>query len=389
MRVAVVHNFHSSATPSGENEVVEAEVAALERAGVDVRLVGVWNDELSRRPLHAVQAAATAATGIGVSPLRLLDSFRPDIIHVHSLFPYLGHRWLNGTSTPLVATVHSYRPLCASGYLYRAGEVCTLCLDGSRWSGVRYGCYRDSRLATLPLAWAGRRGARGDPLLQAAIRVIVLSDRARELLVGAGISEVKLVRDWHFVPDAHDPLDGGCRDDAWLFVGRLTEEKGIDRLVAEWPPHLPLRVLGEGPLRPSLERAAGGKRIEFLGRRPRSDVLREMRRSFGLVFPSRWYETFGLVYIEALAAGLPTLAFRPNVVADAVEEDGTGVVASWGNLAGAIAQAGECFDGLRQRCRRFFEERYAEATFIARRIALYQGLLRADPARAGREPDIS
>jgi glycosyltransferase involved in cell wall biosynthesis len=378
MRVAIVHNFHSSETPSGENAVVEAEVAALERAGVDVRLTGVWNDELSRRPLNAVQAAATVATGIGVSPLRLLADFRPDIIHVHNLFPYLGHRWLKRTSAPIVTTLHSYRPLCASGYLFRAGDVCTLCPDGSRWSGVRYGCYRDSRLATLPLAWAGRRGAQGDPLLQAASRIIVLSDRARDLLVRAGAPEPRLIRDWHFLPDGDDPHEGGSRSDAWLFVGRLSEEKGIDRLVAEWPSHLPLRVLGDGPLRPSLERAMVGKRLDFLGRRSRSDVLVEMRRSFGLVFPSRWYETFGLVYMEALAAGLPTLAFRPNVVADAVEEDGTGVVASWEDLPEAITRARERFDGLRQRCRRVFRERYAEPAFVDRRVALYEGLLRQD-----------
>jgi len=378
MRVALVHNFHGDDVPSGENEVVEAEAAALRRAGVEVAVAAVRNDDLARRPLNGVQAAATVTTGVGISPLRLLDGFTPDVIHVHSLFPYLGRRWLRRTDVPVVTTVHSYRALCANGYLYRDGRVCTLCADGKPWSGVRYGCYR-SRLATVPLAWANRRGPSKDALLETACKVLVLSERARELMAGAGVPAAKLVVDRHFVPDADRPA-ADCpaaepgRDDAWLFVGRLTPEKGIDRLVAEWPDDVALRVLGDGPLRGVVEKAAATKRIELLPCRPRSGVLAEMEQSFGLVFPSRWYETFGLVYIEALSAGLPTLAFRPTVVADAVERDGTGVVASWGGVAEAVTTARQQFDGLRPRCRATFADSYGEAAFVTRRMELYREL---------------
>ena len=375
MRVALVHDFHAEATPSGENEVVDAEAVALKKAGVEVRVAAVVNDEVARQPLPTLRAAATVATGVGTSPARLLANFRPDVIHVHSLFPYLGRRWLRHVDAPLVTTVHSYRSLCANSYLFRDGHVCTLCPDGKRWSGLRYGCYRDSRLATLPLAWAGRRGAAHDPLLVAADRVLVLSDRARALLVGSGVSEHKLRTDWHFVPDEQVPSSDADRDDAWLFVGRLTAEKGIDRLVAEWPEGARLRVVGDGPLRGELESAARGKRVELVGRKTRADVLAEMRRSFGLVFPSLWYETFGLVYIEALAAGLPTMAFPPSVVAEAVEREGTGVIASWGSVPDALAQAGERFEGTRERCRELFAERYGEQAFVARRLALYEDLV--------------
>lgn len=374
MKVALVHSFHSDRVPSGENEVVSAEAAALERAGHDVALATVHNDELARHRLHALRGAATVATGIGISPEAALRRFRPDVIHVHSLFPYLGRAWLARATAPMVTTAHSYRSVCANGYLFREGQVCTLCAEGSSWSAVRYGCYRDSRVATLPLAWASRRGAGQDPVLVAARRVLVLSDRARSVLSAAGVPDTKMVRDWHFVPDALDPGVGTDRSKTWLFVGRLTPEKGIDQLVAEWPRDVPLRVLGEGPLHPALDAAAAGKNIEILGSRPRAEVLVEMRRCFGLVFPSRWFETFGLTYIEALAAGLPTLAFRPNVVADAVAADGTGTVASWGALAAALGEAGARFDGLRRHCRSLFEDRYTESAFVRRRARLYEEL---------------
>ena len=375
MRVALVHDFHSSDSPSGENEVVDAEAAALREAGVDVRVVAVTNDEQNARPLHRLRAISTIATGFGISPIRMLDGFEPDVIHVHNLFPYLGHRWLQNVEQPVVATMHSYRPLCANGYLYRAGDVCTLCPSGRRWSGVRHGCYRGSRLATVPLAWAGRKGAASDPLVVAARRVLVLSERARSVFAEAGVPESKLHRDWHFVPDSHDPGYGTDRDERWVFVGRLTEEKGIAPLVDEWPASVPLLVVGDGPMRSSLEQAAKGKDIRFAGRLSRPEVLMAMRESFGLVMPSLWYETISLVYLEALAAGLPVVAFRPNVVADSVERDGTGLVASWGSLASSLEEGHRGFDALRAHCRSLFCDRYAQSAFVTRRTKLYAELV--------------
>lgn len=375
MNIAFVHNFHSTSVPSGEDEVVRAECMALAAARVQVLVVGVSNDEQATRRLGQARAAATVITGQGRSPLRDLERFQPDIIHVHNLFPYVGHRWLRRTGVPVVATAHNFRAVCANGYLFRDGEVCTRCVHGGSWSAVRFGCYQGSRLASVPLAFAGRGGGGRDPLYQAARTVLVLSERARSLLLAAGVPRAKLRRDQHFLPAALDPGPEVTEaSQGWIFVGRLTPEKGIDRLVAEWPPDQELLVVGDGPLRSKLECDAGRKRIRFLGARPRGEVLAELRHALGLVFPSRWYETFGLVYIEALAAGVPTLAFAPNVLADAVRREGTGAVAEWGKLQQALAQAASRFPGLRSSCRRVFERSYSEPTFIRRRLGLYEEL---------------
>jgi glycosyltransferase involved in cell wall biosynthesis len=375
LRVALVHNFHAKAIPSGEDAVVLAEAAALARGGVDVQIVGTSNDDMATRPFSAVRAATAVATGFGVSPLAELTRFRPDIVHVHGTFPYLDRRWLRRIDVPIVATSHNYRAVCANGYLFRDGHVCTRCLDGHRWSGVRYGCYRDSRLASVPHAVGTARGAAHDPVLAAAHRVLALSDRARSVLLRAGVPEDRVQLDHHFLPD---DLDGGIaadRNDSWLFVGRLSAEKGIDKLVAQWPDSESLRIVGDGELRPALERAAAGRPIRLVGKLPRHEVMTHVRQSFGLVFPSRWYETFGLVYIEGLSGGVPTLAFEPNVVAAAVAQEGTGHVGVWGGLEEALTAARNRFDGLRPHCRRVFEERYTERAFLDRRLSLYRELL--------------
>lgn len=375
MKIALVHNFHSDETPSGENVVVDAEVEALRRAGHDARTAGVRNDEMALRPLHTLRAAATVASGYGISPLPSPAEFAPDVVHVHNLFPYLGERWLRRLQVPLLATLHNYRPLCANGYLFRDGQVCTRCPDGRPWSSVRYGCYRSSRVASVPLAIATSRGP-ADPLLRRAAALLVLSERARQVYLKAGVPATKLVRDWHFVPDHLAAQPTGEHGDAWLYVGRLTPEKGIDRLLAEWPADRRLVVVGDGPLRPRLDALAAGKQVTFRGSISRAEVIDELRRAMGLVVPSLWYETFGMGYIEALSVGLPVLAYPPNVVADAVERDGTGVVAQWGATARALAQADERFGQLRPRCRTVFEQRYSEQAWADRRTRLLERLVR-------------
>ena len=384
MRIAIVHSFYSSRQPSGENGVVEAEVAALRRAGHEVALVAARTDDLEREPLYGIRAAARVATGLGRSPLGQLRRLRPDVVHVHNLFPNFGRRWAAELDVPLVATLHNFRPVCASGILYRGGEICTLCPDGDRFAGLRHRCYRGSAAATLPLAWANRRGPAVDPLLARADRLVMLSELAVEQLARVGIDRRKVVLWSNFLPDDLDPgpTPPQAAPDGWLYVGRLAEEKGIGLLARTWPRGRALRIVGEGPAADEVRRAMdANSSIEALGRRSREEVVALMQGSLGLVVPSRWFEAFPLVYAEAMAAGLPVLAWRPNAVAERVTADGTGAATSWGENLGPVLDAAEAeVRSLLARCRAVFEQRYGETAYVARATALYGELTRAADA---------
>ena len=298
-------------------------------------------------------------------------------MHVHNLFPNFGRRWLDALETPIVHTVHNFRPLCAAGTLFRDGRICTKCPDGDPWGGVRHACYQGSRAKTLPLSIANYAGVKRNVLLQKAAAIVVLSEQSRKIYEAAGVAAEKIVCIPNFVAPELAPRisdsDGGR---GWLFVGRLSSEKGIDHLIKVWPEQEKLTIVGDGPLKQELKNATRGKCIELVDRCTRAEVVRLMQSNMGLVFPSRWYEGFPMVYAESLAAGLPILAFEPSSVADFVRRDKSGWVTSWSDdLERTLKNAAQRFPLMRTTCRAVFDDNYTEEEFVRRLMSVYGSII--------------
>jgi glycosyltransferase involved in cell wall biosynthesis len=356
-RIGVVHSFYSSRQTSGENRVVEQQVEALGRSGYTVGLFAQRTDDRERSKTYPVTAAATVATGRGPSPLAQLHEFTPDAVLVHNLFPNYGRTWVSRWDGPLIAFMHNYRSMCANGLFFRNGTVCTDCLDArSSRPAVQHACYRGSRVATLPVAVGTKFG--DDPLLRRADKVVVLNRRASDLYRQAGVDDSRISVIPNFLSR---PAQVGGGGGPWLFVGRLSDYKGILPLVREWPSDEPLLVVGSGPLREDVKRSAPPG-VVLLGEQPAERVSQLMRSARGLVFPSRCFEGLPMVYLEALAAGTPVLAWEPSVVSDMVREEGTGLVV--GDLSEALRDAETTFPSMRLRCRAVFEERYTKHAWL-------------------------
>lgn len=375
MRIALVHSFYRSDMPSGENLVVMRQAEAMREAGHQVLLVARNTDKESQKLLYSLRTAITVATRFGPDPTAELRAFGPDVVHVHNLFPNFGERWLDNWDGPVVVTLHNFRPICANGLLYRNGRVCTLCPDGDRLASLKHGCYRHSRVATLPLTIHNAGGIGRNRLLSRADRIITLSERSRAAYVdagGHGISE-KMVVIPNGIEDRSVP--GPPEPEHWTFVGRLTPEKGIADLIEAWPETEHLRVVGDGPLADPL-RALGRSGVSFEGSLPAGRVDEVLRASWGLVFPSRWLEGFPTVIAEAAMHGIPVLARAGSSGADFVEQRGLGFVYKDESDLSRILQATRAhMDQFRAASRRAYESELSLGAWVSRLEAEYSSLL--------------
>jgi glycosyltransferase involved in cell wall biosynthesis len=372
MRIAVIHSYYSSRQPSGENVVVDAQVEALRSAGHDVQLMARQTDDLESKRLYAARAAFSVASGFGPSPVDALTRFAPDVVHVHNLFPNWAWRWLDAWRGPIVFTLHNFRPLCAAGTLFRDGQVCTDCPDGDRWAGVKHACYRGSRLATLPLTIQNIRRPVDHPILARADALVMLSPRFREFYERVGVDQSRLHMVPNFVTAPLHLISKPPAERRWLYVGRLSAEKGISEVLDHWPVGETLDVIGSGPLE-ELVVAAAGKGVRLLGIRDNKDVRELLPTYSGLIFPSRWFEGLPTIYLESLAAGTPIAALAGNSAADHIRLNETGVeVANDAGWGAALDRLLEDRERLAANCARTFAEGFTQNAWLERIQRVYE-----------------
>jgi glycosyltransferase involved in cell wall biosynthesis len=374
VKIAIVHSYYG-AGPSGENDVVDSQAMALRDAGHSVELIARRTDDLVSKRLYKVKSGLTVASGFGPSPLKRLKDFQPDIVHVHNLFPNWGTSWLRQWEGPVVATLHNFRSMCPSGVLFRDGSSCTLCIGGNTLHAVKYACYKESRVATLPIAIASRGGVTRNELLNRANKVVLLSSLAKDQFVSAGLNANKIAMIPNFVSPSRIPKVE--LSSSYLFAGRLSAEKGILELASSWPDGPKLLICGDGPLRPQLEGIVSyRKNIELLGMLSKSEVRERMSSATGLIFSSLWLEGLPTVYLEALAAGLPVIAKSGSSVAVDVLDSGAGLVfETWNQLAGHTESLEAHRDAMSGRALSSFKEKYSTHTWLLSMESCYRELL--------------
>lgn len=381
----LVHNRYR--TPGGEDAVFQAEVRLLRGRGHQVRVVETSSAEIGS-PWHAWHAGfGIWSRGFRARIQTEIRDFRPDIAHFHNLHPLITPSVYYACSTqnvPVVQTLHNYRLLCPSATFYRQGRPCELCLaKGLAWPGVVHSCYRNSRLQSVAVAsmlaihrWAGTWQFRVDAY-------VALTEFARRKHIEGGLPADRIFVKPNFV----DPDPGWKHGEGEfaLFVGRLAPEKGIRTVLSAWrtiAPHVPLHIVGEGPLIGEVRDAAaaiGG--VTVMGLSGHSTVLAEMKAARYLVFSSEWYEGFPLVLAEAFACGLPIVAARIGAASEIVVDGGTGVHFTAGDASDLAEKAAWAFNQP-EACRSWgatarqeYETRYSAVKGYELLVGIYHRVL--------------
>ena len=329
MKILLVHNSYLHA--GGEDVVVAAEAQLLAAHGHRIIWYRRDNDELPTKP-------GLRGVAMGITTIWASDSYRalkeilrretPDVVHFHNTFPLIspaGYYTCADAGVPVIQTLHNYRLLCPGAIFFRGGSICEKCIGRTiPWPGVVHGCYRDSRLATA--AVTGMLTAhRALGSWQTKVDCyIAVSEFARNLFIRGGLPRERI---WAKPNSVHP--DPGAKDGPGkyaLFVGRLSEEKGVRVLLEAWSrlaTPIPLLVAGHGPM--AAEVAAAVERIDpekirLLGSVTHDDVLSLMHDARFLVFPSVCYEVAPLSIVEAFACGLPVVASNVGAMAETVRD---------------------------------------------------------------------
>lgn len=379
MKILLVHNFYGSAAPSGENTVFLAETELLRRKGHKIVKYVRYSDDILKHGMFGKFQGALSTPWNPFSAWKLkkiLNDERPDVMHVHNFFPLLSpaiFHAVDSFNTATVMTLHNYRLFCAAGFPLRNGSPCMLCLENKNVSpAIHYGCYRGSRIATVPMATMIELHRLLQTWNQHIDAFISVSIFQKELMVKAGLPDELIRVKPHFCQDGFAPLPWDDRENKIIFIGRLGEEKGVETLVKAWGiwgAEAPLlEIIGDGPLRKNLsklvEKTGLEKKIILKGQLSFEATQKSLLRSRLLIVPSIWFEIFGMVICEAFAHGVPVVASRIGPLPDIVEEGVVGALFEPNNaqdLLRVVRTMWSDQDRLAQlatEARKIFEEKY-------------------------------
>ena len=383
MKVVIAHNRYSSAQPSGENVVVDAEISQLRTAGVEVVPFLRSSDEIGSLPpaqkalLPVAPIWSPAAQRALVAIIR---SERPDVLHLHNPYPLISP-WIVRTAhahgLPVIQTVHNYRQVCAPGLYFRDGHICHDCRGRAfALPAIVHSCYRGSKAqsAIMATTLAVHRGT-----WRSVDRYLALTDHIAAHLRDFGIPDERITVKPNAVDDPGPPAPIGS---GFLFASRLSEEKGLRLVLDAWsrrPDGMPgtLTIAGDGPLRPVAEAAAGSRSdVVYLGPQDRAGVLAAMRGAAVVIAASTWDDVLPTVVIEALAAGRPVLGTRLGGIPYLVGDAGWLVPPDVDGLSAALPVAASGAPGLAGTARARYESTFTPELLTRRLVEAYESLAR-------------
>lgn len=384
LKILQVHNRYRR--PGGEDTVLANEARLLREHGHQVDLLEARNGDADPVSLGARLRLARDIvwSPVGTAAMAAaLDRFKPDVVHVHNTFNQLSPaivRTAAARRVPVVQTLHNFRLACANGLLLRNGRPCELCLDQGRLSAVKHRCYRDSAAGSAVVSLSGGLHLGLGTFALPGVRVIALTEFARGLFLRAGLPARVLRVKPNFVYPAPPQPAQALRDQRVVFVGRLAAEKGVDLLLDAWRqlalPGWTLELVGDGELVPAA--ALMGDSVKCLGWLSPAEVIARVGSARFLVMASRWYETFGMVLVEAFSAATPVIAPRLGAMGELVESGVSGFSFEPGDAASlaatlrvAASLPAPAWQALSDGALHAFEARFSPLVNYAQMMAIY------------------
>jgi len=334
MRILMCHNYYRER--GGTERVVEEEKNELERHGHIVILYVKDSRDIQNMPFYKkllipLRCVFSIETWREVG--QLVKEHRPDVAHVHNIFPLLSPSIfyvLKRMKVPVVYSVHDYRLLCPNGLFFVNGRICEKCRNGNTVHAIINRCLHKNVFQSVVYA-----ASIGIHRLLGSFRrnvdnIVTVSGFVRSKLVEGGFPEEKVVVNYNF--QKLEKISDVARVRKYFaYVGRLSEEKGVMLLIDAFS-HLRdirLKIVGSGPLEKlaaSRIRELGVGNIELLGRMEGTRLRDIVSGAIGIIVPSVWYEPMPLVILESWAVETPVIVAHIGGLKEIVTDKTTGLL---------------------------------------------------------------
>ena len=279
---------------------------------------------------------------------RILNDFKPDIVHLHNIHSYISPivaKLAKRQGCRVVWTLHDYKLVCPSYACLLNGRPCEKCIGHSKTYVTKTRCLKSS-IAASSMAYIEVQKWNRYKLESITDAFICPSQFMASKMRKDGFNPKKL----HVVCNHIDPVKlelynslNDTHEDFYVYVGRLSTEKGVETLlrVASKLPYT-LMIAGDGPLMKKLNDIYFGYgNIRFLGHQNAEQVAELLSKARFSVVPSEWYENNPLSVIESLCAGTPVVGARIGGIPELLNEN-NGITFAAGNkneLTNAINKA--------------------------------------------------
>jgi len=366
-----------SGDASGENRVVDDEARLLAEGGHAVSLWEPEPDGLPRGAMQSVSAGVGAIWSSGAARhiRSRIRSHRPDVVHLHNLYPALSPsviRVATQEHVPVVVTLHNYRLLCLPGILRRDGQACESCVGHLPLAGVVHRCYRDSLMGSAAVA-GSLMLHRGMGTFGRVSSYLAVSGFVRDKYIEGGFDPASITVKSNFAWPTPRRTGVGS---AFVFAGRLAEDKGPSTLIDAWRPAFGRLIVAGDGIEEAALRAAAPPEVEFLGRVSPARVQALLGEARALLVPSRSFEGQPRSIIEAYAAGVPVIASRVGAIPEVVEDGGSGVLVDtndgWSAALAELATDDEANQRMGERALALWEERFAPKRALSELEAAYE-----------------
>lgn len=388
MKVLIVHNLYRDR--GGEERYIELHRRLLEERGHEVSLFTKDSrDVASKRDKLALPLTMTHSAASAQEMRELLKRERPDVVHVNNLFPLISPSVLavvKEAGIPLVMTLHNYRLLCPIGtFLNPQGQMCEKCADGNSLHCFTNNC-RGGQVESLAYAVSNQFHKMRNVFAKHVDAFICPSRFSQQKLAQYGFDVSKTTVIPHYV-DVPQATAQEQNDEPYIsYVGRLYPEKGILTLIRamERLPHIPIKVLGTGPLRPQVEAEIRERKldqVELMGH-VTGDVFHQLVTGARFsVLPSECYEGMPYSALESLSFGKPMVATNIGGLPEVIEDGVTGLLFPFGDEVLLAARIEELWtDHARrsefaEKCRQRHGERFSPDRYYRSVMGLYQSVI--------------